>query len=202
MERKQPWQDRWQGGVTPWDLGAAHPLTPRLLSAAEEAGALKPGGRILVPGCGSGHEAAFCAQNSYEALGMDFVPEAVEVACKKYADLEGLSFLQGDALDFYPGELFDAVLDRAMLCALQIKNRKTYLECMVNNLKPRGLFMGILFHEVQTEDGNGPPFGLSYDELMELFMDSFTLLSWETHDSHASKPDVIKSEFLCIWQKK
>ena len=57
MEKKDSWQKRWQDGVTPWDMGAPHPLGKRLLESAQREGRLPSGSRILVPGCGGGHEA-------------------------------------------------------------------------------------------------------------------------------------------------
>lgn len=42
------WQDSWEQGVTPWDLGRPTPVILHL----HQTGAL-PKGRALVPGCGS-----------------------------------------------------------------------------------------------------------------------------------------------------
>ncbi len=50
------WEQRFAAGDTPWDRGEANPQ----LGAWLAAGALKPC-RILVPGCGSGYEAAALA---------------------------------------------------------------------------------------------------------------------------------------------
>jgi len=46
------WEQRYQQGETGWDRGQPSPALHQWL----EQGVLKPG-RILIPGCGRGHEA-------------------------------------------------------------------------------------------------------------------------------------------------
>jgi len=56
------WDARFQSGETPWDRGDASPQ----LAAWLAAGTLAPC-RILVPGCGSGHEVALLASAGFPA---------------------------------------------------------------------------------------------------------------------------------------
>ena len=89
--------------------------------------------------------------------------------------------------------------DRAMLCALQPENREIYIENMIANLKPGGLFLGILFSEIEAGI-EGPPFALNREEITRLFLNNFSLVSWESHLKH-DKPSFINSEYLCIWRR-
>ena len=200
MEQMEPWQQRWQDEVTPWDLGKEHPLLKRILQTAQDEGGLSSGSSIVVPGCGKGHEAAYCERLGYTAIGLDFVPEAIEAAKSTYAESPKLSFEAADFFNWDAGEGCGAILDRAMLCALQEKNRSRYIDKVHSSLKSGGLFMGILFGELDESVEQGPPFRLTESDITAMFLGRFSLVSWETHSNHA-KPSFIKNEFLCIWRK-
>ena len=51
------WQQRFETDSTPWDRGEAGPHLQRWLAS----GAIAPGERVVVPGCGSGWEVAALA---------------------------------------------------------------------------------------------------------------------------------------------
>ena len=51
------WQERFESQRTPWDRGEVNPA----LSKLQADGVLPPGARVLVPGCGAGHEVAALA---------------------------------------------------------------------------------------------------------------------------------------------
>ena len=57
---KEFWEQRFAGGHTPWDRGEANPQLVAWLAG----GMLKPC-RILIPGCGSGYEAAVLAKAGF-----------------------------------------------------------------------------------------------------------------------------------------
>ena len=48
------WNLRYEEGDTPWDKGGAHPVLADMLSRRPFSG------RVLVPGCGRGHEDEPC----------------------------------------------------------------------------------------------------------------------------------------------
>jgi hypothetical protein len=67
------WQARYDQGQTGWDRGGASPTLLRWLAAGD----LRPC-RILVPGCGRGHEVVALAKAGFDVTGVDFAPAAVE----------------------------------------------------------------------------------------------------------------------------
>ena len=77
LEHRQPWATRWLEQKTGWNLGQAHPYLAELLERAVLEGGLAPAGRIYVPGCGHGHEAAALAQLGYQTVAVDFVEQAL-----------------------------------------------------------------------------------------------------------------------------
>lgn len=199
MELKKSWQSRWQAGTTGWDLGRAHPCITELLDASKKLSFLQPGSRAYVPGCGRGHEGAYLANEGFEVIAADFVEEAIDEAKALYHGQSKLSLKVEDALSKQDESLFDFVFDRAMLCALQVSNRKTYLDAISYRLKPGGLFMGILFSSLDKQVQGGPPFALSRDELWDLFSSSFSLVYCQQKESQTLP--IIKSEWLVIWRK-
>ena len=199
------WEQRWRDGHTGWDLGEPHPLMVPLLQYAKDEGGLAAGGRVLVPGCGRGHEAAFMSRAGYQTYAVDIAPTAVAAAKSTYGHLSDFEVIQGDLLagiEALPTGLIgqlNAAVDRAMLCALPPSQRRSYVATCAQGLVSGGLFMGILFAEVGIQADEGPPFAIDEQELHELFSDDFTLVCLERLP--AERPALIKQEWLCIWMR-
>jgi 2-polyprenyl-3-methyl-5-hydroxy-6-metoxy-1,4-benzoquinol methylase len=69
------WDARYVAGDTPWDKGAAHPALQARLKKLPIAG------RVLVPGCGAGHDVrALAAGGAAFVLGLDVAPSALNLA--------------------------------------------------------------------------------------------------------------------------
>ena len=68
------WNRRYEENDTPWDKGEAHPVLRDML--AHDA----LSGRVLVPGCGSGHDVRELARHGLEVVGLDVAPLALERA--------------------------------------------------------------------------------------------------------------------------
>jgi methyl halide transferase len=133
------WQQRFQHRQTPWDRGVPG---PQLLAWAAE-GALQAGDRVLVPGCGSGHDVVALAQAGCVVTGLDYAPAAVEMTRERLqragvqAQVE-----QADVLDWQPAEAVDAVYEQTCWCALHPDHWADYAAQLVRWLRPGGrLFM-------------------------------------------------------------
>ncbi|SMF34086.1 methyltransferase domain-containing protein [Pseudobacteriovorax antillogorgiicola] len=200
MEQKEPWQERWRSGRTGWDHGDAHPALFEIMAIASREGGLSKAARVVVPGCGRGHEAAALAESGYTVTALDFVDEAIQQALSLYEHVPGLTF---KAQDFFLEEpdQYDALVDRAMLCALQPDHRHEYVAKVSEILKPEGLFLGILFAEQDPPRDEGPPFMLNEAQIEALFGSGFDLVSWESQPNRAT-PSIITREWLCVWRKK
>jgi SAM-dependent methyltransferase len=84
-------------GITPWEryrTVAAASIAARL--DREEAERSRPLGRALDLGCGRGQYTPELARRGWEAVGIDYVPAAIEAAAAKSRDVEGLSYVVGD----------------------------------------------------------------------------------------------------------
>lgn len=167
------WQQRFEGGQTPWDRGAANPQLGRWIDAAE-----LPPCRILVPGCGSGHEVAELAARGFEVTGLDYAPAAVERATARLASLAPEAHararvVQADALQWQPPEPFDAVYEQTCLCALYPDHWVAYANQVHRWLKPGGrlfaLFVQMLRPGATEGSIQGPPYHCDIHAMRALF---------------------------------
>ncbi|MEW2354660.1 class I SAM-dependent methyltransferase [Spirillospora sp. NPDC029432] len=99
-------------GVTPWERygKAAAPSIAAVLDR-EEAERSRPLGRALDLGCGRGQFTPELGRRGWEAVGVDYVPAAIEAARRKGG--EGVTYVVGDVTDLSPADLgtFDLFVD-------------------------------------------------------------------------------------------
>lgn len=85
-------------GVTPWErYGKASGAGIAALLDREEADRSRPLGRALDLGCGRGQFTPELARRGWEAVGVDYVPAAVEAARRTAPD--GVTYVVGDVTD-------------------------------------------------------------------------------------------------------
>jgi methyl halide transferase len=188
------WNQCYIDAQTPWDKGQPSPPLREYL----ERHPLRAG-RVLVPGCGVGHDAAFIAAQGAEVIGLDIAPLAIERARAAYPQLPAAMWRVGDlfSLDesFGPnaeagstdGTLgsssplaeacFDAVVEHTCFCAIEPSMRPAYVATMLRLLKPGGRLIGIWFLDPEMDPGEaGPPFGTPVSELDERFSEGFRIV--------------------------
>ena len=168
---RMQWQDRWETGDTPWDHGeAAPPLVDWLRDNTLT-------GRILVPGCGSGHEVrAVASAAGAEVLGLDLAEGAV-AAADAFPEVGRERYRVGDFLAL-PEDLvgqFDALVEHTCFCAIDPADRPRYATAAARALKPGGRLVAIFYLDPQRPVG--PPFGVERAELDALFAAGFALES-------------------------
>jgi len=162
------WDQAYQENFTPWDKGEPSPPLVAFLECHELTG------RVLVPGCGVGHDVAFLVSRGVDAIGLDIAPTAIERAKARYPELAE-RFVLGDLFEL-KGE-FDAVVEHTCLCALPPAWRERYREAVAGLLKPGGRLIGVFFINPEMDPGEtGPPFGISEAELKALMAARFQLI--------------------------
>lgn len=144
------WEQRYQDGETGWDRGDVSPS----LHAWLDSGDLKPS-RIVVPGCGRGHEVVELARRGFDVTAIDIAPSAIAHLERHLAD-EGLraTLILGDLFEQRP-EAFDAVYEQTCLCALPPAMLAQYEAWLHAQLKPGGKLFALF---MQTGAEGGPPF--------------------------------------------
>src|SRR6266536_1889368 len=84
-------------GLTPWErYGRVAAASIGALLDREEAERSRPLGRALDLGCGRGQKTHELARRGWEAVGIDYVPAAIEAAAAKSQGVGGLSYVVGD----------------------------------------------------------------------------------------------------------
>jgi len=165
------WDKRFAEGDTPWDRAAANPQLGIWLTA----GALKPC-RIMVPGCGSGHEVAVLARADFDVTALDYSPEAITLT-RKRLDAEGLkaTVIEADALAWQPDKPFDAIYEQTCLCALYPDQWRAYADQLHRWLAPSGklfaLFVQMLRAGAAEGKIEGPPYHCDIHAMRALFPD-------------------------------
>jgi SAM-dependent methyltransferase len=159
-------------GKPGWDLGepalAFKDMLPRLKL---------PKCRVLVLGCGEGHDAAFIAEAGHVITAVDFSPEAIRRAKEKYGHMENITFIQQDifTLPHDWNQSFDVIVEHACFCAVEPSRRKELIKLWRRLLHEEGQVMAIFFAILKRA---GPPYGSSEWEIRELLKDSFQFLFW------------------------
>lgn len=176
------WEHKYAVGSDGWELGRAAPPLHRLFaeSPLPRSGA-EPGAppRVLVPGCGRGHEARLLAEAGAEVVAIDIAPTAV-ASTRRLAAERGLRItaMEADVLAL-PQEhegRYDLFLEHCCFCAIDPTRRDDYVEAAARALRPGGRLIGLFYcHDYP----GGPPFGSSADEIRARFGRRFTLLTEE-----------------------
>ncbi len=133
--------------------------------------------RLLVLGCGSGHDAAFFAQQGHHVTAIDFSDEALARAAKNYGSIKNLQFKKADFFDL-PESMkgqFDIVFDHTFMSAIHPDERRDVVRIYRQLLSPGGHILGIF---MILNPKCGPPFGMTEWELREFFKGKFHSLYW------------------------
>ena len=168
------WEEHYRHRDTPWDKGAPAPPLVDWLAVHPILG------KILVPGCGLGHDVRLLAgQPQARVIGFDLSPSAVQSA-EAIPPADGESYRTGD-LFHLPAEMigrFDWVVEHTCFCAIDPARRSDYVEAVHLALKPAGHLLAIFYHDPHDpgDDRTGPPFGTSQEELVKLFSPRFEKL--------------------------
>jgi len=179
------WEAAYQIGETPWDKGAGAPELAFVLAD----GLLN--GRVLVPGCGLGHDARLIAAGgATEVVGLDIAPSAVEAACALGVG-ENLRFEQGD-LFALPERLkghFSWVWEHTCFCAIDPSLRTSYVNAIGEALQLGGYLVAIFYLNPRDDDDrSGPPFGVTKEELDGFFSKRFELVrEWAPRGSYPGR---------------
>ncbi|CAK7325000.1 unnamed protein product [Dovyalis caffra] len=143
------WENCWEQGLTPWDLGRPTPIILHL----HQTGAL-PKGRALVPGCGSGYDVVAMACPERYVVGLDISHKAIEKA------------VEADFFTWQPPELFDLIFDYTFFCAIEPGLRSRWASKVQEMLKPDGELITLIFPI--SDHVGGPPYKVSVSDYEEV----------------------------------
>ncbi len=171
------WESLWQNAETRWDLQI---VSPPLAGYADQIPPEKRDLKVLIPGCGNGHEALYLLEKGFTQVTMlDIAPTAVEILrqrlnTEKPGWQDSLQLVCGDF--FQHEEQYDLILEQTFFCALDPSMRSDYTLKMKELLRPGGKLAGLLF---DRDFPDGPPFGGSKAEYETLFGKYFRIRTME-----------------------
>ena len=178
------WNQAYRTGDTPWDKGRPAPPLVEFLEREMIRG------RVLVPGCGVGHDVRLLAAQGAEVIGLDLAPAAVELA-RRFPPESDERYHCGDFCSLpreYIGA-FDYVFEHTCLCAIDPADRSAYARSAAAALRPGGHLLAIFYRRVQNDDGAGPPYPIEGAELDGLFGTDFeTVESYSPRRTYPSRP--------------
>lgn len=164
------WNSRYETGDTPWEKGApAPPLVEFLKKSVKD---IWGDGRVLVPGCGTGHDVRALAAAGLHPLGLDLAERALALA-KRHEPAGAEAYQLGDFLDpsWREGKSFSAIWEHTCFCAIDPSMRPEYAKASAELIKPGGCLIGVFFltpNDPEEKD-EGPPYNSSISEIDERF---------------------------------
>lgn len=186
------WDERFARGFTPWDRGAVPAELRNFVAAAG-----KPL-RVLIPGCGSGHELAWLMEQGWDAAAIDFAPEAVARA-KQVAGRWSGRVAVADFFAWRPAEAqaLDMIYECAFLCAMPPAMWPRVAARWSALLAPGALLAGFFYFDDKPK---GPPFGIARTRLDALLSEHFECV--EDRAVEESIPVFAGKERWMVWRRR
>lgn len=165
------WGQRYQQANTPWDMGQVSPPLTAFLQNWQNRQS-----RILIPGAGRAHEAAWLWENGYDQVWVaEVAEEPLQALEQRVPGFPAERLLHQDFFDLR-GQ-YDLILEQTFFCALPPDWRPRYAQKMAELLPRGGHLAGVLFSFPLSEDG--PPFGGSREEYLQYFHPYFKIFRME-----------------------
>jgi hypothetical protein len=184
------WDERFERGFTPWDLGRVPQALRDFVAAAGKPLA------TLIPGCGSGYELAYLCDAGWDATAIDFSPAAVARA-RGQVGKWGERVLEADFFAWQPAAPLALIYERAFLCAMPRAMWPRVAARWAELLPPGALLAGFFFF---GDAPKGPPFGIAREQLDALLAPHFDCIADEAVAD--SLPVFGGKERWMIWRRR
>ncbi len=192
--KREDWQGYYDEDDLRWDIGEVSPPLKRLW----EDGTLQSG-RMIIPGCGQGHEVMFFAEQGFDVTGVDYTDGGVTLLRNnlKQAGLEA-RVIQSDffELDTSHNGYYDLMLEQTFFCAIHPRDRSRYVETALRILKPGAILAGLFYN---TGEEDGPPYDTTEDDIRQHFSSAFEILRLEKCDHSIERRQ--DKELLAVLRK-
>lgn len=167
------WNEYYEAGTPPWQIEEACP--PAL--AFVDSHPVEPC-RILIPGCGLGHEAVAFAERGFSVVAMDLSEKVVALAKERVDSQLPITYRSGNICQAEPESLgyFDAIFEQTCYCAIDPRDRPAYVKATHSLLRKGGILFGVFY---QADHGSYPPWPISKEEVRADFSPFFNIHTLE-----------------------
>ncbi|QNR24268.1 methyltransferase domain-containing protein [Croceimicrobium hydrocarbonivorans] len=160
------WEQCYVNHQSPWDMGSAStPLISYLEKQNRDAS-------IFIPGAGRAWEVDWMLEQGFTDITViDLSSTALQEAMERIPHSDQVKWIEGNFFE-HIGH-YDLIMEQTFFCALDPQLRPDYALKMKSLLKEGGKLFGLLFNfPLSTE---GPPFGGSKAEYLNLFQSQFKI---------------------------
>lgn len=155
----------------PWDAGQITSPIKDYFDQIDNKNA-----RILIPGCGSAHEAKYLFEAGFTEIYLcDWARKPLDDFKE---NVPGFPFGHLICEDFFKlDKNYDFIIEQTFFCAINPTLRKSYVKKIYDLLSNNGTLVGLLFDKAFSA---GPPFGGTKDEYANLFSPTFKIQQMES----------------------
>jgi SAM-dependent methyltransferase len=187
------WEALYIKGDTRWEKGEPSPGLVDFLAMEKQLAR----GTVLVPGCGTGNDVCAWARAGFKVTGLDLAPAAVRLATERAKSAGVRADIRlGNFLQMKPFARFDWMFEHTLFCAINPAQRDDYVRALLRWLKPNGQFLAVQY---MLRDEDGPPFGVTQQELMDRFAPHFELKRGWVPRSYPGRTGL---ELMLWWKRK
>lgn len=167
------WNAIYEEQVSPrWNIGQAASSLAHWLKTAPAKG------RVLVPGCGFGHDVKILAEHGFDVVGVDFAPLAIAGAREVLGATPSVELRCADIFDLPATDAasFDYIYEYTCFVAIKPARRPEYVQLALDLLKPGGRLIGCFYNHGRE---GGPPYDVNREQVLELYAPHFRIHTLE-----------------------
>tara|TARA_R110001583_G_scaffold31233_3_gene107055 strand:+ start:4920 stop:5522 length:603 start_codon:yes stop_codon:yes gene_type:complete len=189
---KEYWEHKYENNTTGWNIGYVSTPIKNYIDQL-----INKNIKILIPGGGNSYEAEYLVNTNFKNVHvLDFAKQPLTNITKRLPQFPKNQLIQQDF--FEHNETYDLIIEQTFFCALSPHLRQNYVDKMYDLLNKNGKLVGLLFDFELT--GDGPPFGGSLEEYIQLFNVKFKIKIIER--SYNSIKERKGRELFFIFEKK
>ncbi|MCH2230508.1 MAG: TPMT family class I SAM-dependent methyltransferase [Crocinitomicaceae bacterium] len=159
-ESKEFWSRKYRVNETGWDLGQVSTPIKEYFDQVDDKEL-----KILIPGCGNGHEAEYLYLQGFTNVNIiDLVEEPLESFKNRIPEFPKANIHLGDFFDH--SGCYDIIVEQTMFCAINPTFREAYVQKVYDLLNPKGKMIGVMF---SRHFESGPPYGGDKEEYLKYF---------------------------------
>lgn len=164
---KDFWDTKYAQNKTGWDIGEiSTPLKTYIDQISNK------NQQILIPGAGNGHEVEYLYTKGFKNISVvDISKQPLSNLKNRLPKANNINFIHSDFFDV--NLKFHLIIEQTFFCALHPSERESYVAKMYDLLNMNGKIAGLLFDFELTNEG--PPFGGSIIEYIQLFYGKFSI---------------------------